>query len=74
MSTSYLEINPNQIILSKTSTDYYESKIELKNLTNKYVLFKVFNNKKTTYSSTPNYGFLTPGGSINIEIKRLERV
>ena len=73
-SLNYLEVIPQQIILNKLSNDHYESKISLKNETEKNVLFKVFNNKKTTYSSTPNYGFITPKGSISIDIKRLEKV
>ncbi len=73
-SSSILEIIPNFIFLKKTTTDYYESSITLNNLIDKNVLFKVFNNKKTTYSSTPNYGFVSPKGSIVIDIKRLERV
>lgn len=71
---NYIDIIPSQILLTKTPNDYYQSRITLNNLTDKFVLFKVFNNKKTTYSSTPNYGFLSPRGDILVEIKRLERV
>lgn len=73
-TTKYIDIIPNSIFLKKTTTDYYESTITLNNMIDQNVLFKVFNNKKTTYSSTPNYGFIRPKGSIVIDIKRLERV
>lgn len=73
-SCNFIEIIPNCILLKKTTNDYYESSITLNNLIEQNVLFKVFNNKKTTYSSTPNYGFISPRGSIVIDIKRLERV
>jgi len=73
-NTTFIEIIPNNILLKKKTSDYYESTIALNNLTDNNILFKVFNNKKTTYSSTPNYGFISPKGTITIDIKRLERV
>ena len=74
LNSKYIDIIPDNILLRNTTSDYYESTITLNNLTDNNVLFKVFNNKKTTYSSTPNYGFISPRGTIVIEIKRLERV
>lgn len=73
-TNNYIEIIPNGIFLRKTSTEYYESTISLNNLLDQNVIFKVFNNKKTSYSSTPNYGYIPPMGTIVINIKRLERV
>jgi len=74
LTSNFIEIIPNQILLKKKISDYLESTITLNNITNSNILFKVFNNKKTTYSSTPNYGFISPKGTITIDIKRLERV
>jgi len=74
ISTNYIDIIPNNIILKNKNNDYHEATITLNNLTDSNVLFKVYNNKKTTYSSTPNIGFISPRGTIIIDVKRLERV
>ncbi len=69
----YLEVLSDKLILSRTvSNPYYEAKINLTNLTNKYVIFKVYINKHTLYSANPASTFIPPKENISITVKRLE--
>ena len=72
---NYVEIIPNKIIISKPlGATYYESRISINNLTDKYVIFKVYINKNTLYSANPSCTFIKPKDSVVVNIKRLERV
>lgn len=67
----YIDAYPNKIILSKNfEKNYYESKINLTNLTNNFVVFKVFINKSQLYSANPSTSFIPPRESKYINIKR----
>jgi hypothetical protein len=71
----YLEVLSDKIILNRTSLNpYYEAKLTLTNLTNKYVVFKVYINKHTLYSANPASSFISPKENLSITIKRLENV
>jgi hypothetical protein len=73
--TKYLEVLSDKVILNRTSFNpYYEAKITLTNLTNKFVVFKVYINKHTLYSANPASSFIPPKDNISITIKRLENV
>jgi hypothetical protein len=75
MSQNYLDVHPNKIILSRAfNQSFYESKITLTNTTNRYIVFKVYINKSTQYSSNPSTGFIKPSDNIIITIKRVEKV
>jgi hypothetical protein len=74
-SNKYIEILPDKIILGRSNAQaFYESKITLTNLTNKYVVFKVYINKHTLYSANPANSFIPPKENIALTIKRLENV
>lgn len=69
----YLEVLSDKVILTRTASNpYYEAKITLTNITNKYVVFKVYINKHTLYSANPASTFIPPKENILITIKRLE--
>jgi hypothetical protein len=75
MAQNYLDVHPNKIILSRPfNQSFYESKLTLTNITDKYIVFKVYINKSTQYSSNPSTGFIKPGDNIVITIKRVEKV
>ncbi len=75
MDNKYIEVFPDKIKLSKTfEQNFYESRITLTNLTNLYVVFKVYINKNTIYSANPSSSFIKPKESTTITIKRLEKV
>ena len=69
-----VEIFPNPLNLTPTkSTQYIESKLNIKNLTNNYVIFKVFNNNTTIYSAKPAKSFIPPKERKDIYIKRFTK-
>jgi hypothetical protein len=71
----YIDISPEKITLTKSSeTSFYESKLVLKNRTDKHVVFKVYINKYTVYSANPSTSFIPPQETILLTIKRLENV
>ncbi len=72
---NYIEVLPDKIILSRQfNQTFYEAKLSLTNLLDSYVVFKVYINKSSQYSSNPSTGFIKPKDSVNINIKRLEKV
>jgi hypothetical protein len=75
MDNKYVDVFPEKIKLSKTfDQDYYEARITLTNLTNNYVVFKVYINKNTIYSANPSSSYIKPKESTTINVKRLEKV
>ena len=75
MSQKYVEVHPNKIILSRAfNQSFYEAKVTLTNTTSSYIVFKVYINKSTQYSSNPSTGFIKPSENITVTIKRIEKV
>ena len=75
MDNKYVDVFPDKIKLSKIfEQDYYEARITLTNLTNSYVVFKVYINKNTIYSANPSSSYIKPRESTTINVKRLEKV
>ena len=69
-----VEIFPNPLILTPNKdTSYIESKINIKNLTNNYVIFKIFNNNTTIYSCKPSKSFIAPKETKDIHVKRFTK-
>ena len=69
-----VEIFPNPLNLRPTkNTQYIESKLNIKNLTNNYVIFKIFNNNTNIYSVKPSKSFIPPKERKDIYIKRFTK-
>ena len=69
-----VEIFPNPLNLTPTkNTPYIESKLNIKNLTNNYVIFKVFNSNTTIYSAKPSKSFIPPKERKDVYIKRFSK-
>ena len=69
-----VEIFPNQLNLTPTkNTPYIESKLNIKNLTNNYVIFKIYNNNIKIYSCKPSRSFIPPKETKDIYIKRFTK-
>ena len=69
-----VEVFPNQLNLTPTkNTPYIESKLNIKNLTNNYVIFKIYNNNINIYSCKPSKSFIPPKETKDIYIKRFTK-
>lgn len=71
----YFTVDCDKVYFTKKFSQketFYNSDITLANLTNKYLIFKIYINKQKVYSTTPSTSFLDPYGSKVISIKRLE--
>ena len=79
------KLNEGIPIYFTTSTDkaYFKKKVEsnvstfqsfvtLKNSTDKYILFKVYINKKKMYSTSPSTSFIKPNGEMQVFLKRVD--
>ena len=54
-------VYPTPLVITKQkSTNYYESKLNLSNLTDNYIVFKIYNNQHTLYSAKPSTSFIKP--------------
>jgi hypothetical protein len=67
-------VYPDPLKLTHTNnSNYYESKLNLTNLTNEYVIFKLFNNQRSLYSAKPSTSFIPPKESVKVSIKRFKK-
>ena len=72
--TNLVEIYPDPLILIQSSKlNYLESKLNFRNLTNEYIIFKVFNNQRSLYSAKPSSSFIPPTETTSITIKRFKK-
>jgi hypothetical protein len=75
----YVKEFPNPLnIYKKNENEYFEASITLKNLTNNYLIFKVYINKvdanqKAVYIPKPNTSFIKPFDSKKITVNRYNK-
>jgi hypothetical protein len=70
----YLDTIPNRIILVKViDQKFYEGRIQLKNITNNFVVYRFFNNQHMTYLISPNVYFIRPFETFTVNIKRFDK-
>ena len=69
-----VEIYPNPLILTQSNNlNYLESKLNIHNLTNEYIIFKIYNNQRLLYSAKPSTSFIPPMETTNVIIKRYKK-
>ena len=69
-----VSIYPNPLIVSKSyNSNNYESNLNLNNLSNNYVIFKIQCNQKNLYTIKPSVGFIPPKNIVNVPIKRFDK-
>lgn len=72
----YVEEFPNPLdIYRKNENEYFEASITLKNITNNYLIFKVYINKvganqKSIYVPKPSTSFIKPNDFVKIKVNR----
>ena len=69
-----VDVFPDPLILTQSnSADYLESVLNLHNLTNDYIIFRIFNNQRSLYSAKPSTSFIKPMETTKITIKRFNK-
>lgn len=69
-SSPIMTINKDEVILKKNPNNFYDDTIEIINLTESFLIYKIFVNVKGIYSTTPASSYVKPKESINVYIKR----
>ncbi len=73
-STSIVQVFPDPLVITQTgNSSYYDSKLNLTNLTNDYVIFKIYNNKHALYSAKPSTSFIPPKETTYVSIKKFKK-
>lgn len=71
---SIVQVFPDPLVITQTgNSNYYESKLNLTNLTNEYVVFKIYNNQHALYSAKPSTSFIPPKETAYVSIKRFKK-
>jgi hypothetical protein len=71
----YLDVFPEKIYLKKIlEQSYHEGRVTLTNITDKFVIYKVYINQNSIYSVNPSTSFIPPRGTVTVFIKRLNKV
>lgn len=74
-SPKYIETPTNRIILVKViDQKFYEGRLQLKNLTNNFVVYRFFNSHHMTYTISPCVYFIKPFETFTVNIKRFDKV
>lgn len=65
-----------QISIKSSEQSIYEGRIILKNNTNNYLIFKfqISNQNSIIYSITPTMYFINPKGTINVNLRKFNKV
>jgi hypothetical protein len=73
-SAKFIETTPNKILLIKViDQKFYEGHLQLKNITNNYVVFRFFNNHHMLYTLSPSVYYIKPNETLYVNIKRFEK-
>ena len=77
-NNNYVEVFPSPLTLLPTNnnSNYLGAKLNLRNLTNEYIIFKVYNNNRNqnlVYSAKPSTSFIPPMESTSVSIKRFSK-
>ena len=70
-----LDTVPNKIILIKViDQNFYEGRIRLQNISDKYVVYKFSINQHMIFTVSPSVYYIKPLESITVNVKRFEKV
>lgn len=71
---SIVQVFPDPLVITQTgNSNNYESKLNLTNLTNEYVVFKIYSNQQALYSAKPSTSFIPPKETAYVSIKRFKK-
>jgi hypothetical protein len=67
----YIETSPNKLILIRlTDQKFFEGRLTIRNITSKYVIYKIYINHTLNYSVTPSVYYIPPNQSIIVNVKK----
>ena len=67
-------VYPSPLVITKQkNSNFFESKLNLSNLTNEYVIFKLYINQRALYSAKPSTSFIKPKETAHVLIKRFAK-
>jgi len=73
MNTNLVEVFPDPLVLNPSKvSNQLESNINIKNLTNDYVIFKIYNNQQFKYTVKPSTSFIPPMETAIVSVKRFK--
>jgi hypothetical protein len=70
LQKKYVECEEYTVILQKGIDNSPKGKIVLKNITQNYIVYKIYMNKENTYTLTQSTGFILPEAKTEIGIRR----
>ena len=72
--SSIVSVFPDPLVITQSNnSNVLESKLNLTNLTNDFVVFKIYNNQHSLYSAKPSSSFIPPKETTNVSIKRFKK-
>ena len=72
--SSIVSVFPDPLVITQSNdSNVLESKLNLTNLTNDFVVFKIYNNQHSLYSAKPSSSFIPPKETVNVSIKRFKK-
>ena len=72
--SSIVSVFPDPLVITQSNnSNVLESKLNLTNLTNDFVVFKIYNNQHSLYSAKPSSSFIPPKETANVSIKRFKK-
>ena len=72
--SSIVSVFPDPLVITQSNdSNVLESKLNLTNLTNDFVVFKIYNNQHSLYSAKPSASFIPPKETTNVSIKRFKK-
>ena len=73
MTANLVEVFPEPLVLiSSKISNQLESNLNIKNLTNDYIIFKIYNNQQFKYTVKPSTSFISPMEMKTVSVKRFK--
>ena len=74
ISSKIAAVYPTPLVITKQkNVNYFESKINISNLTNDYLLFKIMTNNRIAFSIKPALSFIRPKETAHASVKRFSK-
>ncbi len=73
-NSNLASVFPDPLVMTQSNNaNHCESLLSISNLTNEYLIFKIYNNQHSLYSAKPSTSFVPPKGNVKVKIKRYKK-